>query len=107
MRPRWERTPKEVDVMLKRLRKVIAEKDPLTIQGLATAEEPRLQFSLRIPSGGVAQHGYRSPVRADRARNRRLRLGEESRYKGANETLARNRPHIKQRMLLTAWVQHV
>ena len=32
--------------MLKRLRKVIAEKDPLKIQWLATAEEPRLHFLL-------------------------------------------------------------
>ena len=46
VRPRWKLTPLEVDVMLKRLRKVIAEKDPLTIQWLATAEEPRLQFLL-------------------------------------------------------------
>ena len=33
--------------MLKRLRKVIAEKDPITIQWLAANEEPRLEFLLR------------------------------------------------------------
>lgn len=46
VRPRWKLTPTEVDVILKRLRKVIAEKDPLTIQWLSTAEEPRQQFLL-------------------------------------------------------------
>jgi len=46
VRPHWKLTPKEVDVMLKRLRKVIAAKDPLTVQWLAANEEPRLQFLL-------------------------------------------------------------
>ena len=46
VRPRWKLNPREVDVMLKRLRKVIAEKDPLTIQWLSTNEEPRLNFLL-------------------------------------------------------------
>lgn len=50
--PRWKLNPKEVDVMLKRLRKVIAGKDPLTVQWLATNEEPRLEFLLHeyLPS---------------------------------------------------------
>src|SRR5438094_565109 len=42
--PRWKLNPKEVDIMLKRLRKVIAEKDPLTVQWLAANEKPRLEF---------------------------------------------------------------
>src|SRR5438093_2257500 len=42
--PHWKLTPKEVDVMLKRLRKVIAAKDPLTVQWLAANEEPRREF---------------------------------------------------------------
>jgi len=50
--PRWKLNPKEVDVMLKRLRKVIAGKDPLTVQWLAANEEPRLEFLLHeyLPS---------------------------------------------------------
>ena len=44
VRPRWNLTPKEVDVMLKRLRKTIIEKDPLTVQWLAANEEPRRDF---------------------------------------------------------------
>ena len=47
VQPRWKLTPKEVDVMLKRLRKVIAAKDPLTVQWLASKEEPRLEFLLK------------------------------------------------------------
>ncbi len=46
VRPHWKLTPKEVDVMLKRLRKVIAGKDPLTAQWLAANEEPRREFLL-------------------------------------------------------------
>ncbi|MGH7426959.1 MAG: helix-turn-helix domain-containing protein [Candidatus Methylomirabilaceae bacterium] len=46
VRPRWKLKPREVDVMLKRLRKVIADKDPLTVQWLSTNEEPRLKFLL-------------------------------------------------------------
>jgi len=50
--PRWKLNPKEVDIMLKRLRKVIAEKDPLTVQWLAANEKPRLEFFLHeyLPS---------------------------------------------------------
>ena len=50
--PRWKLNPKEVDVILKRLRKVIAGKDPLTVQWLAAHEEPRLEFLLHefLPS---------------------------------------------------------
>ena len=44
VRLRWKLTPHEVDVMLKRLRKTIAEKDPLTVQWLAANEEPRREF---------------------------------------------------------------
>lgn len=46
VRQRWKLTPKEVDVIIKRLRKAISEKDPLTVQWLSTVEEPRLQFLL-------------------------------------------------------------
>ena len=54
VQPRWKMTPKEVDVMLKRLRKVIAGKDPLTVQWLAANEEPRLRFFLDefLPGAG-------------------------------------------------------
>ena len=50
--PRWKLNPREVDVMLKRLRKVIAEKDPITIQWLAANEQPRLEFLIHefLPS---------------------------------------------------------
>jgi hypothetical protein len=50
--PRWKLSPKEVDVMVKGLRNVIAKKDPLTVQWLATHEEPRLEFLLHeyLPS---------------------------------------------------------
>ena len=44
LRVRWKLTPHEVDVMLKRLRKTIAAKDPLTVQWLAANEEPRREF---------------------------------------------------------------
>ena len=52
--PRWKLSPKEVDVMLKGLRNVIAKKDPLTVQWLAAHEEPRLEFLLHeyLPEAG-------------------------------------------------------
>lgn len=50
--PRWKLNPKEVDTVLKGLRKVIAEKDPLTVQWLAANEQPRLEFLIHeyLPS---------------------------------------------------------
>ena len=50
--PRWKLNPREVDKMLKGLRKVISGKDPLTVQWLAANEQPRLDFLIReyLPS---------------------------------------------------------
>ncbi len=61
VRQRWKLTPQEADVILKRLRKAISEKDPLTVQWLATSEEPRLQFLVEefLPAALSSMDAYR------------------------------------------------
>ena len=68
VRPRWKLTPKEADVMLKRLRKTIDEKDPLTVQWLAANEEPRREFLFYefLPSALNIMDGFREFERIKR-----------------------------------------